>query len=113
MHQSNQVRTLPGCLQSSLTYTCVTSFIARSHPPHLCAARLCSEDDSYAKAYFRRAVVAACLGEYESARGDLAICAELDESTAEECEQELQRMERQEQAAEAKTRDALKGFFNR
>ncbi|EFN57340.1 hypothetical protein CHLNCDRAFT_142698 [Chlorella variabilis] len=72
-----------------------------------------NEDDSYAKAYFRRAVVAACLGEYESARGDLAICAELDESTAEECEQELQRMERQEQAAEAKTRDALKGFFNR
>ena len=58
-------------------------------------------------------MLSACLGEYESARADLAICAQLDEVTADECERELQRMEAREQAAEAKQRGALKGFFDR
>lgn len=72
-----------------------------------------SEDEAYAKAYFRRAVVSACLGEYEAAQNDLAVCAELEPSTAEECERELRRMQQQQAAAEAKQRDTLKGFFNR
>ena len=79
-----------------------------AHPTHAC-----SEDDQYTKAYFRRALVAACLGEYEAARDDFATCAQLDESTAADCERELRRMERVQQAAQAKQRDALKGFFNR
>jgi hypothetical protein len=56
-------------------------------------------------------VLRACLGEYEAARDDLAMCAELDPGSAEECERELRRMERQEAAAEAKQRDTLKGFL--
>ena len=87
---------------------------SQAPPTHgLFACPWCSEDDGYAKAYFRRAVLSACLGEYESARQDLAICAQLDESAAAECERELRRMEKREQTAESKQRDALKGFFDR
>jgi hypothetical protein len=57
--------------------------------------------------------VSACLGEYEAAQDDMAVCAELEPSTAEECERELRRMQQQQAAAEAKQRDTLKGFFNR
>lgn len=70
-----------------------------------------SEDEGYAKAYFRRAVLRACLGEHEAARDDLATCAELDPASLEDCERELRRMERAEAAAEAKQRGALKGFL--
>lgn len=72
-----------------------------------------SEDDSYAKAYFRRAVLSACLGEYGAAGEDLAACAHLDPSTRDECEREARRMEARAAAAEAKQRGALKGFFDR
>lgn len=73
----------------------------------------CSEDDGYAKAYFRRAVIEHCLGDQEAAQADLALCAQLDPSTLADCERELARMERQSAAAEAKQRGALKGFFDR
>lgn len=86
-----------------------------AHQSSRCLPGVCcnSEDEAYAKAYFRRAVVSACLGEYEAAQDDLAVCAELEPSTAEECERELRRMQQQQAAAEAKQRDTLKGFFNR
>ncbi|PSC68182.1 Peptidyl-prolyl cis-trans isomerase PASTICCINO1 [Micractinium conductrix] len=71
------------------------------------------EDDGYAKAYFRRAVIAACLGDEGSAGDDLALCAQLDPSTAPDCERELARMAKRAAAAEAKQRGALKGFFDR
>ena len=103
-----------GCLAHNATHC---GDLLHSKQANACLSlqlcRCCSENDGYAKAYFRRAVLSACLGEYESARDDLAICAQLDESTAEECERELQRMEAREQAAEAKQRGALKGFFDR
>ncbi|KAL4447985.1 hypothetical protein ABPG75_005204 [Micractinium tetrahymenae] len=72
-----------------------------------------SEDDGYAKAYFRRAIIHHCLGDEESAREDLALCAQLDPSTLADCERELARMERRAAAAEAKQRGAMKGFFDR
>lgn len=72
-----------------------------------------SEDEGYAKAYFRRAVLSACLGEYGAAGEDLAACAHLDPSTRDECEREARRMEARAAAAEAKQRGALKGFFDR
>lgn len=86
-----------------------------SAPPPLPPPRLppCSEDDGYAKAYFRRAVISHCLGDEEGARADLALCAELDPSTLAECERELARMERRSAAAEARQRGAMKGFFDR
>jgi hypothetical protein len=87
--------------------------MSASPPARPARCRCCSEDDGYAKAYFRLAALSTWLGEYESAREDLAICAQLDESTAEECERELRRVEAREQAAEAKQRGALKGFFDR
>ena len=99
---------LSGDLVHSKQVECL--FIPPARPA---CCRCCSEHDAYAKAYFRRAVLSAWLGDYESARENLAICAQLDESTAEECDRELRRMEAREQAAEAKQRGALKGFFDR
>lgn len=74
---------------------------------------LASEDDGYAKAYFRRAVLHGCLGEYGAAAEDLAACAQLDPTTEGECERELRRMEKRAVEEEAQQRSTLKGFFDR
>ena len=58
-------------------------------------------------------MLASHLGDTGAAAEDLAICAQLDETTADECEHELRRMEQREAAAEAKQRGALKGFLDR
>lgn len=58
-------------------------------------------------------MISHCLGDEDSARNDLALCAELDPSTLADCERELARMERQSAAAEARQRGAMKGFFDR
>lgn len=71
-----------------------------------------NEDDGYAKAYFRRAVVAAHLGDEQAAQDDLALCAAIDPSTADECERELRRMEKRTAAAQAKQAAAMKGFLD-
>ena len=88
-------------------------------PSHACLspmlpprpAPVTSEDDGYAKAYFRRAVLAAQLGDEQAAQDDLALCAAIDPSTAGECERELRRMEKRAAAAEAKQAAAMKGFL--
>ena len=83
------------------------------NPPYPLTMLCCSEDEAYAKAYFRRAVVAAGLGDLAAAAADLATCAALDASSAEECERELRRMERRAAQQEAQQRAGLKGFLDR
>lgn len=57
-------------------------------------------------------MVAAHLGDEQAAQDDLALCAAIDPSTADECERELRRMEKRTAAAQAKQAAAMKGFLD-
>lgn len=113
---------LPPC-QTLHAACCPHTWLGPSHPPahpptcltHVLTTTTLgnSEDEAYAKAYFRRAVLHGCLGEYDAAAADLAACAQLDPSAAGECEREAARMERRAAAQEARQRSAMKGFLDR
>ena len=72
-----------------------------------------SEDESHAKAYFRRAVARSYLGEYELAREDLEATKLLDPSTAADCDRELRRQQEQQRAKAAKAKAQFANFFDR
>ncbi|GAB4824129.1 hypothetical protein N2152v2_011175 [Parachlorella kessleri] len=70
-------------------------------------------DMEHAKAYLRRAAAQAALGEFDLAREDLSIAAQLQPSMAEECEREVRRLAAREVQAAQKQKREFRNFFDR
>lgn len=71
------------------------------------------DNPNHAKAYYRRGVAISYLGEFDAAKEDLELAAELDAAMKDDVERELMRMTIRKRSEEVKAKQQFANFFAR